>query len=51
MNQYNSKINLNPTGNNKSIEERRWELLKGVKNGLDELLKKEEESETIVKYM
>ena len=53
MNQNNNiqKINTNTNTGNKTIEERRWELLKGVRSSLEDLNKKEGESESIIRFI
>lgn len=44
MNQLIIKKNSTSSSGIRTIEERRWELLKGVKKSLEELLEKEREN-------
>ena len=46
----NDQLNHN-TSNNRSIDERRWDLLQGVRKGLEELSNKHPDNDTIPRFV
>jgi len=47
----NLNIQRRESSGNKTIEERRWELLKGVRKSLEELNIKDPNNETIIRFI